>query len=134
MENRTQKLMEIIEQTKVISIRSKLEYCFKFFSKFTPTEAEIIYFISLNDDMTFKGSYVDLSDALGRGRGTGASTLSNIRKSVLKLADKGFITLEIKKLTNAKKVVSMAISDNFMSLLNADDIGVENLRAKKVST
>lgn len=134
MENRTQKLMEIIEQTKVILIRSKLEYCFKFFSKFTPTEAEIIYFISLNDDMTFKGSYVDLSDALGRGRGTGASTLSNIRKSVLKLADKGFITLEIKKLSNVKKVVSMAISDNFMSLLNADDIGVENLRAKKVST
>ena len=134
MENRTQKLMEIIEQTKVILIRSKLEYCFKFFSKFTPTEAEIIYFISLNDDMTFKGSYVDLSDALGRGRGTGASTLSNIRKSVLKLADKGFITLETKKLSNVKKVVSMAISDNFMSLLNADDIGVENLRAKKVST
>lgn len=82
MEDRAQKLMEIIEQTKVILIRSKLEYCFKFFSKFTPTEAEIIYFISLNDDMTFKGSY----------------------------------------------------SDNFMSLLNADDIGVENLRAKKVST
>lgn len=134
MENRTQKLMEIIEQTKVILIRSKLEYCFKFFSKFTPTEVEIIYFISLNDDMTFKGSYVDLSDALGRGRGTGASTLSNIRKSVLKLADKGFITLEIKKLSNVKKVVSMAISDNFMNLLNADDIGVENLRAKKVST
>ena len=134
MENRTQKLMEIIEQTKVILIRSKLEYCFKFFSKFTPTEAEIIYFISLNDDMTFKGSYVDLSDALGRGRGTGASTLSNIRKSVLKLADKGFITLEIKKLSNVKKVVSMAISDNFMSLLNADDVGVENLRVKKVST
>lgn len=134
MENRTQKLMEIIEQTKVILIRSKLEYCFKFFSKFTPTEAEIIYFISRQKELTFKGSYVDLSDALGRERGTGASTLSYVRKSVLKLANKGFITLEIKELSNIKKVVSMAISEDFMDLLNAEDIGVENLRAKKVCT
>ena len=112
----------------------KLDLCLKFFSRFTPIEAEIIYFISRQKELTFKGSYVDLSDALGRGRGTGASTLSYVRKSVLKLADKGFITLEIKELSNIKKVVSMAISDNFMSLLNADDIEVENLRAKKVST
>jgi len=130
MKDRMHKLMEIIGDTKIMLMRSELETCFNFYSKFTPTEVEIIYFISLNDGMTFKGSYVDLSDALGRGRGTGASTLSNVRKAVLKLAQKGFIILDIKQINKVQKVQSMAISEDFMNILNAEVISVENFKHK----
>lgn len=113
-----------------------LQLCLKFYKVFTNIEAEIICYLLQNGYTV--GGYSDLADKLGRGRNS-SGTLPNIRKSCVKLWERGYLNLYntdgviSRTAERAERVCGFNLAENFVYKLDSENyVQPEELRAKKI--
>lgn len=118
---------------------NNIDLCLRFYVTFSPLEAEIILYLNNKKEHSCIGTYSDFTKELGRNGSAAKGDASNIRKAILRLVEKNYITISdiIVEEKNKKHKKStqhcFKLIDNFEEQLAAQDFNVQQLRYRKIN-
>lgn len=115
---------------------SAVDLCLRFYATFSPLEVEIISHLYDRKEHSYIGTYSGFTEELNRDKSV-YGDVSNIRKVIVRLADKNFITNdEVEVMIDGinrsyRKFHKIKLVDNFVDLLANQDFTIQQIRYKK---